>query len=523
MIRRIKRNWDIPALAHYGVKGRITIRFFILRDGRVDGERILASSGIPPFDNAAFQAIARSSAFRPLPADLGSDREGVTVSFFYNVRPEDWEAYQPGEDPVSERGRLNDPATIAGALKTARTIAVVGCSPNPARPSNSIARYLIGAGYDVIPVNPRLGEVLGRRCYADLDAIPAGVAVDIVDVFRRSEFVAEVAEAALRRGVKLFWMQDGVADPDSADKLMAAGIPVVMDRCIYRDREALERRQPARLTIRRDTGRHRPSSRGYDEGSYADQNESHLTRGAPLGRDRLRNDPGGEPGLHEARLGREDARRAAPRRRPPRSRPPQSVVLPSFADIAEQVMPAIVSVTSTDIIKADKRPAAASTTSDRRADPSILLRPDGRRRGADDDEDQKEMSGGTGFIIEPDGYILTNNHVIEGAEKVEVKVGDKDDYKAKVVGRDPATDLALLKIDGDDAVPHRAARRLRKHPRGRMGHGDRRPAQLRQDRHRRASSPARAGTRASRARPRLSRTSSRPTRRSTSATRAARS
>jgi TonB family protein len=89
MIRKIKRNWDVPALARYGVKGRITIRFYILKDGRVEAETILSSSGHPPFDNASFQAIARSSAFRPLPSDLGHDREGVTVTFFYNMRPED--------------------------------------------------------------------------------------------------------------------------------------------------------------------------------------------------------------------------------------------------------------------------------------------------------------------------------------------------------------------------------------------------------------------------------------------------
>jgi TonB family protein len=91
MIRKIKRNWDVPALARYGVKGRLTIRFFILKDGHVEGESILSGSGVPPFDNAAFQAIARSSAFRPLPDDLGHNREGVTVTFFYNLRPEDVE------------------------------------------------------------------------------------------------------------------------------------------------------------------------------------------------------------------------------------------------------------------------------------------------------------------------------------------------------------------------------------------------------------------------------------------------
>ena len=94
MIRRIKRNWDVPQLAHYGVKGRLTIRFYILKDGSVEAERIIASSGIPPYDNAAFQAISKSNPFRPLPADLGHDREGVTVTFFYNIHSED-EPYPP--------------------------------------------------------------------------------------------------------------------------------------------------------------------------------------------------------------------------------------------------------------------------------------------------------------------------------------------------------------------------------------------------------------------------------------------
>ena len=89
MLRKIKRNWDVPMLAHYGVKGRLVIRFFILKDGTVDAERIVLSSQKPPYDNAAFQAIARSSRFRPLPNDLGKEREGVTITFFYNIRPED--------------------------------------------------------------------------------------------------------------------------------------------------------------------------------------------------------------------------------------------------------------------------------------------------------------------------------------------------------------------------------------------------------------------------------------------------
>jgi predicted CoA-binding protein len=134
---------------------------------------------------------------------------------------------------------VNDPGEIAAVLRSARTVAVVGCSPDATRPSNSIARYLIGAGYDVIPVNPLHVTLLERRCYPDLDSIPGEVRLDVVDVFRRSEVVPEIAEAACRRGVGFFWMQDGVVNQAAAARLVAAGIGVVMDRCIYRDREAL--------------------------------------------------------------------------------------------------------------------------------------------------------------------------------------------------------------------------------------------------------------------------------------------
>jgi TonB family protein len=87
MVRRIKLHWEIPSLARLGWKGKLTIRFFILADGRVEGATILSRSGVPPFDFAALQAILKSSPFRPLPKDLGSPREGVTVTFFYNIRP----------------------------------------------------------------------------------------------------------------------------------------------------------------------------------------------------------------------------------------------------------------------------------------------------------------------------------------------------------------------------------------------------------------------------------------------------
>lgn len=136
---------------------------------------------------------------------------------------------------------INDPAEIERALKTAKTIAVVGCSPDPSHPSHAIARYLIGAGYRVIPVNPGEARLLGETCYPSLDAIPPEVALDIVDVFRRSDHVPEVAAAARRRRAGFFWMQESVVHEVEAAALVSAGIPVAMNRCIYRDREALRR------------------------------------------------------------------------------------------------------------------------------------------------------------------------------------------------------------------------------------------------------------------------------------------
>ena len=92
MIRRIKLHWDVPELARLGWKGSLTVRFYIRADGTVEDAKILRMSGVPPFDNAAFQAIIKSSPFRPLPAELHEEREGVTITFFYNMRVEQDEA-----------------------------------------------------------------------------------------------------------------------------------------------------------------------------------------------------------------------------------------------------------------------------------------------------------------------------------------------------------------------------------------------------------------------------------------------
>jgi uncharacterized protein len=127
---------------------------------------------------------------------------------------------------------MNDANEIRSALASAKTIAVVGCSPNPDRSSHAIARYLREQGYRVIPVNPGHRQILGETCYRSLSEIPDDVKIDIVDVFRRSDQVAPVADQAIARGAGFFFMQQGVIDADAARRLEAAGIPVAMDRCI---------------------------------------------------------------------------------------------------------------------------------------------------------------------------------------------------------------------------------------------------------------------------------------------------
>lgn len=136
---------------------------------------------------------------------------------------------------------MNEASKIREAIESAKTIAVVGCSPNPARPSHSISRYLMESGYRVIPVNPGHRTLLGEVCYPSLEAIPADIRIDIVDVFRRSSEVGPIADQAIRRGAGFFFMQQGVLDREAAARLEAAGIPVAMDRCILVERERLER------------------------------------------------------------------------------------------------------------------------------------------------------------------------------------------------------------------------------------------------------------------------------------------
>ena len=128
--------------------------------------------------------------------------------------------------------------TIAELLTSARTIAVVGLSSRRARPSYGVSEYMQGAGYRIIPVNPQEAEVLGEKAYPDLDSVPVGV--DIVDIFRRPEFVPELVEAAIRIGAKAVWMQEGVVHEEAAERARAAGLTVVMDRCILKEHRKMQ-------------------------------------------------------------------------------------------------------------------------------------------------------------------------------------------------------------------------------------------------------------------------------------------
>jgi predicted CoA-binding protein len=117
-------------------------------------------------------------------------------------------------------------------LTTTKTWAVVGCSPDPGRDSHRIAAMLQHRGFTIVPVNPRETEILGERCYPSVADIPEDVAVDVVDVFRRSEAAGEhVDEAIARGGVKGVWLQLGVIDERAAQRARHAGLRVVMDRC----------------------------------------------------------------------------------------------------------------------------------------------------------------------------------------------------------------------------------------------------------------------------------------------------
>ncbi len=128
-------------------------------------------------------------------------------------------ATRPGADP------------IADILKKYKTIAVVGLSSNPMRPSHGVTEHMQAAGYRIIPVNPNETEVLGEKSYARLEDVPEKI--EIVDVFRRAEEVPPVVESAIRVGAKVVWLQLGIENDAAAEKARAAGLTVIEDACIF--------------------------------------------------------------------------------------------------------------------------------------------------------------------------------------------------------------------------------------------------------------------------------------------------
>jgi predicted CoA-binding protein len=125
---------------------------------------------------------------------------------------------------------------IADLLRHARTIAVVGLSSNPMRPSHGVSAYMQSHGYRIIPVNPNIKDCLGEKAYPSLIDVPEKI--DIVDIFRRSEFVEEVVDQAIELKVPAIWMQEDVIHERAAEKARKAGIFVVMDRCILKEHRA---------------------------------------------------------------------------------------------------------------------------------------------------------------------------------------------------------------------------------------------------------------------------------------------
>jgi predicted CoA-binding protein len=134
-------------------------------------------------------------------------------------------------------------STSEKLLRSGKTIAVVGLSSRRSRPSYGVAEYLKSVGYRIVPVNPNETEVLGEPAYGTLEEIPGPV--DIVDIFRRSECVPDIVDAAIRIGAHAIWMQEGVVNDQAADKARAAGLDVVMDRCILKEHRKMLGRQTA--------------------------------------------------------------------------------------------------------------------------------------------------------------------------------------------------------------------------------------------------------------------------------------
>jgi predicted CoA-binding protein len=126
-----------------------------------------------------------------------------------------------------------DDETLRALLRATRRIAVIGLSPKPDRPSYQVAAAMQRYGYAVVPVRPATAEVLGEACHAELADVPG--AVDMASVFRAPEHVGPIVDTCIARGVKVLWLQEGVVNESAAERARAAGLAVVMDRCLWKE------------------------------------------------------------------------------------------------------------------------------------------------------------------------------------------------------------------------------------------------------------------------------------------------
>ena len=131
------------------------------------------------------------------------------------------------------RQKINMPDFVAEILEQYKTLTIVGLSSKPMRPSHGVAQYMQEHGYRIIPVNPNETSVLGEKSYPSLDAVPEPA--EVVVIFRRPEHVPEVVEAAVRKGAKVIWMQEGVIHEDAAARARQAGLAVIQDHCILKE------------------------------------------------------------------------------------------------------------------------------------------------------------------------------------------------------------------------------------------------------------------------------------------------
>lgn len=136
-------------------------------------------------------------------------------------------------------GTLDDPKVIRDVLTRKPRVAMIGASSKPEKASHEVLAYLVDHGFEVVPVNPKEEEILGLRCYPSLEEVPGEV--EVVDVFRKPEALGPIAEAAIRKGARVLWMQLGIVNEEAAQRAREAGLDVVMDHCMKQEHARLER------------------------------------------------------------------------------------------------------------------------------------------------------------------------------------------------------------------------------------------------------------------------------------------